>query len=269
MPSTRVSQDNYNPCTAFAWSAFLWADDPTAVSYQQNDKPIPSGVWRSNTTGSFWTNAGFSSPTWSRNLGVGGRAGIRFNDVRLVPNLNIAAGSSYTGQLFRASVPSCRYPNTAIVVGFKDGPGGESNQFLFVYLSNPYYGVSWRGTNGANNRNIQHWGAPTGTSRVVSDRYSNNSSFTLRAVWTDEMGANGGSYLTWNGTAYPTGANLVAPGYVFPNQLQLGVDSAPNNQQSIRATLGFFGVFPGDISIQPGWPAFKNWVYTYYGLTII
>ncbi|PYY32340.1 hypothetical protein [Curtobacterium sp. MCBD17_030] len=81
------------------------------------------------------------------------------------------------------------------------------------------------------------------------------------------VAASGTSKIQVDGSTVASGS----AGTTAVNQIALGagiIAGTPSLGNGWRGTIGFLGLYLGDVTAQPWWPSFKSWAAGYYGLSV-
>jgi len=107
-----------------------------------------------------------------------------------------------------------------------------------------------------------NWSAQMGAAALAGGTPVADTAYMARFLLN-----NASSVIAVNGSAVATGT---VNGTLAVDQIILGAgrSSAPAYAQFQDGKTAFLGIFPGDITTSPRWPAFKRWCSSYYGITI-
>ena len=234
-----------NPLTLLTWRTAVWASDP-AWSHPSEGGAVDA--WRDGGTADtpLTQSVAARRPLWSA-TSFAGKPGVTFDGT------NDTLGASLSGV-------SGTYSVVAIMrmVTVPDGVSTVPLSLQATAIGTMYAFCPFRAISNANYTRLR--GTPGGTPFVSYGPTDTDAHLWLavgRPTGTQiEMGRDGINVASSSTSGAPSA----------PDAFWLGAQS--DASAAANVVVAFAGVFPGDITADPNWAAFKAWVATNYALTI-
>lgn len=221
----------FNPFS-LGWSGAYWADDG-----QWNAMPAGGGnlsTWRDGSAVALdLTAAGPPVPTWVAQLAA----------LNNHASVAVAAGGTIG---IGAGAPTPSQPVTHVFIGNVDAVAGASNANI----------LSTVGTTISEQTGTSNLGGFAGSNAFTAG--GTNGAHTMRALF------NGAS----SSFVIDGAATSVSPGTQAAGASRWVNSFTGATNQGGAFHHAFLGVYPGDVTTDPNWNAFKAWVTSFYGLTI-
>jgi len=238
--STWLNPGVQNPLTLFPWHTAVWASDPLWTPPADGGSMVAG--WRDGSGNGRTVNYSSGSIVYRASTpALNGR-----------PTVN---GTNFDGLMITNSFTGISPPITQVVIGQQTAHSAVNDEWIDAGTS----GLTDRMLIGYNAA-ASGWGIFSGTLPGLTGGTADLNPHLFA------FPVNGST-----GLLVVDGAVAIAPGTTgaggFPIT-KLALFSNPSKSAPMKGHIAFAGLYRGDITAHPNWPAFKAWARTYYGLTI-
>lgn len=225
-----------NPFTLGTWAAAYWASDP-AQPFPASGQPMTNLRDGSGNGNALAPLGSLALPTYqATDASMNGRPVLSFGGSQV---------------LYKALASTVNWPWSWVAVGRATSlPSSGSQLFVGQNASNSGQGAGI-GTSGYTiNPNPSLSGGSADLNTHVIAAVASNTTSKLQVDGTTVA----------SGTAGTTGVNQIALGAGV-------IAGTPSVGNGWKGSIGFLGLYLGDVTAQPWWPAFRSWAAGYYGFT--